>query len=353
MDQGHKVQDILDATGRMTAHGHGLVIVDTCRLFREGLTNILHASCFNVVVAAANIQEALSTIAGDRDTTIDMLICSLDPQRGIEAQLLAIKAMRRRDPATKTVLLMPSCSPEDLVAAVLCGVDGVVLKDISGEKLIATLDVVMHGQHVLPLGVASQVFARLQLKSADEADARPEAPLPTAARPATMAPVMSSIRTPELVTPAAAAAFPSVFGAAEAASMRERTSPNQTRNLGLSERETQILQCLVEGCANKMIARRLDIAEATVKVHIKGLLRKINVNNRTQAAIWALNQSVSVSQARPPSTDLPPSSPTPSNAAPSSAEEPQLLDMIAVFPPTHSVLAARGSGLGSSGATTG
>lgn len=56
----------------------------------------------------------------------------------------------------------------------------------------------------------------------------------------------------------------------------------------LSEREAQILDGLVKGHANKVIARTWDIAEATVKVHMKSILRKIHVGNRTQAAIWAL-----------------------------------------------------------------
>ena len=55
----------------------------------------------------------------------------------------------------------------------------------------------------------------------------------------------------------------------------------------LSTREAEILHCLTEGAPNKMIARKLDVAEATVKVHIKALLRKIGAANRTQAAIWA------------------------------------------------------------------
>lgn len=55
----------------------------------------------------------------------------------------------------------------------------------------------------------------------------------------------------------------------------------------LSERETQILDGLVQGHANKMIARSCDITEATVKVHMKSILRKIQVANRTQAAVWA------------------------------------------------------------------
>jgi two-component system nitrate/nitrite response regulator NarL len=57
----------------------------------------------------------------------------------------------------------------------------------------------------------------------------------------------------------------------------------------LSPREKEILSRLVAGDSNKVIARHLDIAEATVKVHLKSVLRKIGVENRTQAAIWALS----------------------------------------------------------------
>src|SRR6202048_3236267 len=57
----------------------------------------------------------------------------------------------------------------------------------------------------------------------------------------------------------------------------------------LSPREKSILHCLIEGDSNKCIARKIDIAEATVKVHVKAILRKIRVQNRTQAAIWGMN----------------------------------------------------------------
>ena len=57
----------------------------------------------------------------------------------------------------------------------------------------------------------------------------------------------------------------------------------------LSPREKSILRCLIEGDPNKSIARKIGIAEATVKVHVKAILRKIRVQNRTQAAMWAMN----------------------------------------------------------------
>jgi two-component system, NarL family, nitrate/nitrite response regulator NarL len=57
----------------------------------------------------------------------------------------------------------------------------------------------------------------------------------------------------------------------------------------LSQRETGILRCLMQGEPNKIIARQFDITDATVKVHIKAILQKICVRNRTQAAVWAHN----------------------------------------------------------------
>ena len=57
----------------------------------------------------------------------------------------------------------------------------------------------------------------------------------------------------------------------------------------LSPRERSILRYLIEGDSNKSIARKIDIAEGTVKVHVKAILRKIRAHNRTQAAIWGMN----------------------------------------------------------------
>jgi two-component system nitrate/nitrite response regulator NarL len=60
----------------------------------------------------------------------------------------------------------------------------------------------------------------------------------------------------------------------------------------LTDREIEILGRLVHGDANKIISRRLQITEATVKVHVKAVLRKLKVMNRTQAAIWAVNHGL-------------------------------------------------------------
>jgi two-component system nitrate/nitrite response regulator NarL len=75
----------------------------------------------------------------------------------------------------------------------------------------------------------------------------------------------------------------------------------------LSPREKLILLCIIEGDSNKSIARKMDIAEATVKVHVKAILRKIRVQNRTQAAIWGINNG---SQTQPENGNFPLSIPS-------------------------------------------
>ena len=62
----------------------------------------------------------------------------------------------------------------------------------------------------------------------------------------------------------------------------------------LSPRETSILRCLARGASNKLIGREIKISEATVKVHVKAILRKIGATNRTQAAVWAMGNAALV-----------------------------------------------------------
>ncbi len=108
-----------------------------------------------------------------------------------------------------------------------------------------------------------------------------------------------------LTEEAMAGAIASIRGAAEAVSrtglalveIREPAGRALSRDKSLSQREIQILACLVRGDSNKAIANHIVITEATVKVHIKSLLRKINVTNRTQAAIWALNNGLGTAEA--------------------------------------------------------
>jgi len=153
------------------------------------------------------------------------LVISGQPVRD-EAEL---RALREAFPTARIVVLADELSVDVLRTAMGGGADGFLSKNLSPEALIQSLQLVMLGEKVFPTNLAAML---LDLNSA---------PSP-----------MKSLR-------------------------------------GLSPREQEILQALVTGASNKVIAYKLNITEATVKVHLKTLLRKIDVHNRTQAAIWAMN----------------------------------------------------------------
>src|SRR5574340_876736 len=71
------------------------------------------------------------------------------------------------------------------------------------------------------------------------------------------------------------------------ASLREKSRPTSLAEAGLTEQESRVLSHLVDGKSNKLIARDMGIAEGTVKVHIKHLLKKLNLRSRVEAAVWA------------------------------------------------------------------
>jgi two-component system nitrate/nitrite response regulator NarL len=86
--------------------------------------------------------------------------------------------------------------------------------------------------------------------------------------------------------------FPARLKDAAVASRKRTKAENDPNSTALSTRELEILRHLSSGRANKVIANDLDITEATVKVHVKGILRKIGATNRTQAAIWAIQNGL-------------------------------------------------------------
>jgi two-component system nitrate/nitrite response regulator NarL len=141
-----------------------------------------------------------------------------------------LQQLRAKHPQLKTVVLTAERSRDALLRAIDWSVDSYLLKDMSVEALVCSFQHVMLGQQIFP--------TKLMLSASFAAAAEP-------------------VRT----------------------------------NDGLSPRELQILRCLTTGMSNKAIARELNISEATVKVHLKALLRKVRVSNRTQAAVWALNHA--------------------------------------------------------------
>jgi two-component system nitrate/nitrite response regulator NarL len=150
-----------------------------------------------------------------------------------------LQQLREAYSEARIVVLASDLTVDALRDAMNAGADGFLMNDVSPEALLQSLELVMLGEKVFPTNLAAML---LDLSNA---------PSP-----------LNSVR-------------------------------------GVTPREHEILQALVTGSSNKMIANRLGITEATVKIHLKTLLRKIDVNNRTQAAIWAVNNGFSADGAVP------------------------------------------------------
>jgi two-component system nitrate/nitrite response regulator NarL len=174
--------------------------------------------------------------------------------------LLDLQGARARFAEAKVIVLTTSISPALLRAAVEASVEAILTTDISAMVLQRAIELVLLGQRLLPAEVAGLLDAP---------------PPPPEARQS--APALDVVA--------------------------QHLSRDRKRATALSPREHEILQQLVNGRSNKVIARELNITEATVKVHVKALLRKTQMANRTQAAIWAMNAQlqggVKIEETRP------------------------------------------------------
>lgn len=220
-------------------------------------------------------------IAGVSDALGKPALVILGGQSG-DTAIAEAASVRKLWSDSKIVLLLESGSPVDLNKLLCSEVDACVPLFVSAGTLMRTLDLI------------AATNARVLIVS--DMDALPMLPAREAYQPAIETDSMQR-RTDEAeaasVTMGTMADARTAVPDASASSLdvSEKTMPQllPRRILPeLSEREIQILDGLVKGHANKVIARTCDITEATVKVHIRSILRKIRVGNRTQAAIWAL-----------------------------------------------------------------
>ena len=215
-------------------------LIDANKLFREGMKRLFENTPFKVMGEAGSLREGVPAVeaAGVRP---DLIL--IDFINGGEDEADQLRALRDNHPGIRAVILTTDLCTRRLAGALGAGAHGYLLKDIACESLMQSLKLVMMGEKVFPTHLAE---------------------------------LLISGRGEELATEVPA------------------------RRKGLSQREIQILRCLLNGNSNKMIANHLNITEATVKVHLKSLLRKINASNRTQAAIWALNNGIGDQPAEAP-----------------------------------------------------
>lgn len=197
---------------------------------REGISHILMDRRFGVAVSLSSVAEFDAGAMKEPDIVVLALGPSDDVAAACTELALACPTARRVLTATDFVL-------DDMILAYEHGVDGLILSGASCDQFAGSLRMVALGERVLPGKVADYLAGRI-------------------------------------------------------AAERPTSATHARASSGLSHREFDILGHLVDGDANKVIARRLNITEATVKVHVKTILRKLQLANRTQAAIWATRNQI-------------------------------------------------------------
>ena len=203
-----------------------VLIVDDHPLFRRGLVQLLRTiPAFVLVGEAASGAEGLALA---RELRPDLILLDLNMRDGDGLDML--RGLRTARSKARVVMVTVSDSGEDVVAALRGGAEGYLLKDMEPEAMLEALQAVAAGRVVIP-------------------------------------PQLNHLL---------------------AAALRGESRPQSAGAAGLTEQELRILEKIAAGLPNKQIGRELDIAEGTVKVHVKHILRKLELRSRVEAAVWAV-----------------------------------------------------------------
>ena len=204
---------------------HFCTIISPNTILREGLRRLIADEGFAQVRAFTQVHEI------DWPTGFDDHLELIDiPSR--EERDAALDALRAVESKFRSLILADQFSYEDMIGCFRSGACGSLTKDTPSVPLIAALKLASMGGRVVPFSLVEMLLHQ---------------------RPAF----------------------------ADVPCIASECDP-----VNLSHRENEVLTFLMAGHANKVIARRLDLSEATVKVHVKAILRKLKVGNRTQAALW-------------------------------------------------------------------
>jgi two-component system, NarL family, nitrate/nitrite response regulator NarL len=206
-----------------------------CRnsLVSMGIKHLLEGTCFAL---AGTASDERSIFIGDQSTAPTLFI--IDGSDMSSRTVETAGSLRSRYPDARIAVIADRFDVSFVKRARDAGVNGFCQSASNREVLIRSLELVMLGEAVMPTDIMALLLD----------------------------------------------AVPAASGVQDQGEAGAVADPKLRR---LSTREAEILHCLTEGAPNKLIARKLDVAEATVKVHIKAILRKIGAANRTQAAMWA------------------------------------------------------------------
>lgn len=204
-----------------------VMLVDDHPLLRKGLRQLLAFEEELQIVAEASSGAEAIALANELDP--DLIILDLNMQ-GMDGHQ-TLKKLRDDGVTSRIVMLTVSDSNEDVIKAISLGADGYLLKDSDPDELLEQIKKAVHGKMVLSEAV----------------------------------------------------------NAALADAIRRPVEKPATDLSQLTNREQEILELIAKGRSNKLIARELDISDGTVKVHVKHLLKKLNLRSRVEAAVWMVN----------------------------------------------------------------
>lgn len=220
-----------------------LLIADDHTMFRDAMSQYLTRSNPQAKVATVkNLDEAVEYVAKSEDAPeLVLLDLNMPGMNGLEG----FKTFRTKFPKVSVALLSGVAEIDDVQNAMDLGAVGYFPKTLSGRTMLKAIELVLSGEKFIPVDHATNGL--MPSYFIDQTQGRPTAPLP-------------------LHTSAPKSGRPAV---------------------NLTPREEEVLERLVRGLSNKDIARELDLQEVTIKLHIRGICRKLGANNRTQAALKA------------------------------------------------------------------
>jgi two-component system, NarL family, nitrate/nitrite response regulator NarL len=218
-----------------------VLLIDDHALFRAGLRELLERRGIAVVDAVGDSAEGLR-LAMAAAPDVVLLDLRMPGLGGIEV----LRALRQADPNRRVAILTTSADEMDLICALQGGACGYLLKDMEPDALIAALGQIVAGGAVVAPGLTG-VLAKAVQGEARLGPAQPQA---------------------------------------------------QPGFSDLTPREMEILCHLAAGQSNKAISRDLGIADGTVKLHVKAILRKLAVHSRVEAAVIAVEQDLCQREAR-------------------------------------------------------
>jgi NarL family two-component system response regulator LiaR len=233
-----------------------LLIADDHALVREGLRTVLSGEeGIRVIAEARDGQEALAMC---RNLRPDLVL--MDVRMPVMDGLEATRRIKEEMPKVGVMMVTMHENPDYLFEAIKAGAAGYVLKDASGDRLVGAVRRTLEGESPLNEELAMRLLARLAREDGDGDSTQGGADAPAAPAPARSEP--------------------------PATNHSGRQTGERLENL--TPREVEVLKLLSQGQTNPQIARKLLFSVSTVKAHVRSILNKLGVSDRTQAAVRAI-----------------------------------------------------------------